>query len=614
MAKDTKASRDAKAGEEWNGVAPTSFDLKALVANVALASSNDARVKRASSKSNKKAAKALRKMVNNRVRSEEKKEVLIDEAVKVNDKETERHDKAQELQLELGAQLLRVENLIKEGLANPEFVGKNQIAKIKTELKSLETLVSKLSGDDRSVANERVDQIYRSLDELDKVIQEVKKANKEDVSKTKFSKRGIEKDEDGNELKTWSNLVDRSRDDKGVVGIRKSAALAMQMLGDKAKSKLIGSKGLGGGVSGLYGKGINKMLDLAKNSPIATKAIQKLDKGVRGLTSVVKTVGGDMLKWLGKKLGALGSMLFKFLRSPLQSVGGLGNLLGLAAMGAMFIKPIFDGINGELERRFGEDYINKFISGLWSKAWGYLVDKIKSFLGIGGGDGDNSKNSDPGTTGANDGALTSSGAEAGSIVDSTTSLTPAQERIKEKALQDYRATLATGGFMQRNYEIGLTAEQKAAKTRYELAIKGELKEDATAPSAAAPSSAQAPKPSGSNGPSSATSPSTSAPSGPPVSPSTSVTNSTTSSTQNQTQANYVGRRHIAVPAESQAPMDGPKNPIIAKPSVSSPEVTSAPNAGAGGGRGGSSVPGVAQVPTHATSEPMVMWNFNTLAI
>ena len=198
------------------------------------------------------------------------------------------------------------------------------------------------------------------------------------------------------------------------------------------------------------------------NNPVVVKALKTIGVGTVATAKAVKDTASSTMKWLGSRLTGMAGRLMNFLRSPIQG-SGLGSLIGMAALATTLIKPMLDGIDAELNSRFGENYIEKFVSGLWTKAWSYLVTQIKSFLGI-------SEDANPLGTAAN--AL-SSGEESRSILEAAapnSSLSPVQQKARDKALGDYRAALDKGSFLQKYYQIDLTPEQKAAKAKYEASM------------------------------------------------------------------------------------------------------------------------------------------------
>ena len=215
------------------------------------------------------------------------------------------------------------------------------------------------------------------------------------------------------------------------------------------------------------------------NNPVVVKALKTIGVGTVATAKAVKDTESSTMKWLGSRLTGMAGRLMNFLRSPIQG-SGLGSLIGMAALATTLIKPMLDGIDAELNSRFGENYIEKFVSGLWTKAWSYLVTQIKSFLGI-------SEDANPLGTAAN--ALKSFlgiSEDANPLVTAAnalksflgisedaapnSSLSPVQQKARDKALGDYRAALDKGSFLQKYYQIDLTPEQKAAKAKYEASM------------------------------------------------------------------------------------------------------------------------------------------------
>ncbi len=317
------------------------------------------------------------------------------------------------------------------------------------------------------------------------------------------------------------------------------------------------------------------------NSPVLVRALNSIAKGTVATGRAVQQAGKDSMSWLGKRMSSLSRMFSRFFSGGgvSEGFGMLGKLLGGGVFLGAVLKPILDGIDGELSKRFGDSYVQDFITGLWTKAWGYLVGQIKGFLGI-------TEASNPiGQAGdAHDVS-----AESKSIMDAATPaqpLTKEQTVAKEKALEAYRAELDKGSFLQKYYQIGLTPTQKAAKERYEASLKGELNVNATTSSTTSASSSTT---------------ATSAPA------STSSSSSSSTATPTATGRSSPVSTASPGPATVKAspvtpPMEGPK-------SVPAPAPRAAPVPTQTGSAAPPSNPstgslGAGQVPTYASSESL----------
>jgi hypothetical protein len=164
----------------------------------------------------------------------------------------------------------------------------------------------------------------------------------------------------------------------GVLSLRGTAKKALAMVGRGIRDKVgaASSKVLGG--MARFG---HNLLD---RNPRVAKAVEWVGSKVNAVAVNVKDASKEAYGWISKKMSFLGSMLGGFLRK--HNIGAnsstLGSLLGLAALIPTIIAPALEGINAELEKRFGKTYIQDFMLGLWSKAWGFLTDKVKQLLGI----------------------------------------------------------------------------------------------------------------------------------------------------------------------------------------------------------------------------------------
>ena len=396
MAKDDKAARESKANAEWDEVEATSYGIKALVADVSLATNKQkAQANKASKKAKKRALVLARKEAQLEIKSaklSEQDTAQREKIVEDNERQLEKqavalnqqavaHAEAFTLKLEVESRLKELRNRITESFAAPSLVNKKLTQELELEAKSLGTLVSKLSSEDQSEPLKLLANVFADIGELTALYKS--KDKRKDKTTPDIEDVTLKPTKPVSKWKKLANFFDKSRDADGVVSLRKSASTALSMVGGGAKNKLVeGKDWLGGKGLAAYTKSVNTLVDMAGNNPVAVKAIQSLDKGTRTTGSAIKSLGTESFKWLGKKLGTLTGSLMRFIKAPFRSVGGLGNLLGLAALGTMVIGPMLKGVHDELTKQFGDNYVEDFIKGLWSKAWTSLVDMVKEFLGL----------------------------------------------------------------------------------------------------------------------------------------------------------------------------------------------------------------------------------------
>ena len=172
-----------------------------------------------------------------------------------------------------------------------------------------------------------------------------------------------------------------TRDTNGVLSMRGSASKGLAFVGGKIGGKIgqMAREDLGA-LTGALAKPIGHMMD---NNPRVANAIRWVGKGVNTLATNVKDASHEAFTWIGKKLSFLGNKLQGFLTKHMPSTTGFfGTLLGLAALLPTIIGPALKGIDAALTERFGPDYIQTFMKGLWANAWGFLTEKVKSLLGM----------------------------------------------------------------------------------------------------------------------------------------------------------------------------------------------------------------------------------------
>lgn len=265
----------------------------------------------------------------------------------------------------------------------------SKLANFKPELGKLEELATKNSSAFQSKKQERSRAQRQALLEVREAEQELKKAklsgNRKKIASASDDLKKAQDYLAESSKSSASKFLDEMRGEDGVISLHKGASKALNWLGTSAKEKAGKvADSIASAPGKAYGAAISSLLNKFEGNPKAVEVIKNLDKGTRMVASAVSSVGSETFRWLGKKLAGLTSMLWGFMKRPFSAVSnmGLGNLLGLAALTPLLFKPILDGINDELESRFGKTYVQDFISKLWSKAWSFLVEKVKEVLGI----------------------------------------------------------------------------------------------------------------------------------------------------------------------------------------------------------------------------------------
>jgi hypothetical protein len=175
----------------------------------------------------------------------------------------------------------------------------------------------------------------------------------------------------------FGKFLNLGRDDQGHASLSRSMMKAASMFGRNLSNKASALA-----PSNLYNSGVSWAIQKAGNNPRAVSAILKVDKTLRYIGNEIKTVGVESYQWLHKSMGDI----FGYLRrkwTQLSSGGGMGALGKLVGLGALFtalIGPLLSGINTELEKRYGKDYIQSFIKTLWEGAKTWLVESLKNFF------------------------------------------------------------------------------------------------------------------------------------------------------------------------------------------------------------------------------------------
>jgi hypothetical protein len=116
--------------------------------------------------------------------------------------------------------------------------------------------------------------------------------------------------------------------------------------------------------------------------------VDKKKKGTEKDRDERKLVVPNAFKWLGKQLKSITGGLFRFLRRSPERVGDMASTLGewmaklagFGAIGALFVKPLLEGVDKALTDVFGENYVTDFIKYLWDKGWTFLYDQVSGFF------------------------------------------------------------------------------------------------------------------------------------------------------------------------------------------------------------------------------------------
>jgi len=176
----------------------------------------------------------------------------------------------------------------------------------------------------------------------------------------------------------FGQFLNLGRDDKGNVSVSRSMRTAASMLGRKIST---GAHDLLSPMAN-YERAVNWALNKAGANPKAVSAILKVDKSLRYLGGAVKDVGKESFAWLHKTMGSMFGYL-KHKWGQLSSgggMGGLGQLLGLGLLFKNMFLPIIEGVNDELEKKFGKHYITDFLNEQWTKAKDWMVKSLKEFV------------------------------------------------------------------------------------------------------------------------------------------------------------------------------------------------------------------------------------------
>lgn len=110
------------------------------------------------------------------------------------------------------------------------------------------------------------------------------------------------------------------------------------------------------------------------------KSTSQIGGGLRDIGKAIKENGLDTLKWVGSRLHDLGSKVMGLFRSAKNFLGGgdATDLLAMAAIAMGILPSLVAGMNEELKKQFGDNYISDFISKHWEATKTAVMDWIFS--------------------------------------------------------------------------------------------------------------------------------------------------------------------------------------------------------------------------------------------
>lgn len=266
-----------------------------------------------------------------------------------------------------------------------------QKAKSKTNDPDADKLAA---AEKQGVIEEMMRDFKKQIDLLDSIANrnERQLAAKKERTKTGTDLKKL--DYDGIYKSKLSKFMDLGRNDKGRVSLSRSMQVAAGMVGRNLQNKASNLA-----PSALYNNGVSWALSKAGTNRGAVSAIMKVDRSIRYLGTTVKDAGRESFEWLQKSMGSMFTYLkhkWSQLSSGASSAGSLGKLIGFAALFGSLIKPLIEGINSELEKRYGKDYVQTFIRSMWDSAKGWMIGSLRKFIF-----GDPAADEKPGAPGSN---------------------------------------------------------------------------------------------------------------------------------------------------------------------------------------------------------------------
>ena len=383
---------EKKAAAEWSQLdTSAAVNLKSLMADIKSASA--AKTKGLSKTSKKAKANSAKKAQSDKLISA----ISMMAQSQHNVAEETKRKQAAEAQISLTKTVDALRDSVRLAALSMTLVTKEAVTELKGKAAALRTAIkSAPEGVDKPLLDAAVGDILLEVGKLAAAATDNDKASKErlknlakDLSAKKIKDRVAEptKRSPSNATGAFRAERDKFKSTFGFVGPKKRNSL-LQVV-DKARSLVSGASDgvskakdrLAVGAGTRAARIVNYFQ--APTSPVAVKALGNIAKGAFATANAVRDTTKDTFKWLGKRMTLMMGTLARFLKAPFGgSSNGLASLIGLGALAATVIKPMLEGIDAELKRRFGEKYIEDFISGLWSKSWSFLVKQIKGFLGI----------------------------------------------------------------------------------------------------------------------------------------------------------------------------------------------------------------------------------------
>jgi hypothetical protein len=366
---DDKSIRDAKAAALWSEVSPESSssepqDVKALINSVAAALQEKQRraANQTSTKAQRREAKIAKKQ---RAQSS-------GASIKEPSDPVQKVDPGKAAELE--SALSQIELDISSALNAPTLISIATYRDLSIAYTSVKAKAKALYGD--GTPSERLESIEDQLESVRVALNRNQEQHKLNQAARKAAARKA--------------LL------KSAVGKARSGAMILSKGVSQARAFLLAANRDGGEPAKTNRDGVTPALlqpGQPKSAPVSAapearptsvgaKSLRDIAKSAKATGQRVADVSANTFKWIGKHLKNLSSSLFRFLRSPLRGGGGITDLLGMGLLASALIKPMLEGVHAELKKQFGDDYVEKFIKGLWDKSWTFLVSQVKGFLGI----------------------------------------------------------------------------------------------------------------------------------------------------------------------------------------------------------------------------------------
>lgn len=103
--------------------------------------------------------------------------------------------------------------------------------------------------------------------------------------------------------------------------------------------------------------------------PYMVKSIAQVGPGLRSVGKAIEENGLDTMKWVGRQISNLNSRLQGMFRSAQGLLGAdsPADWLALGALAMGVLPSLVEGLEESLKKRFGDNYIQGFISEQWTK-------------------------------------------------------------------------------------------------------------------------------------------------------------------------------------------------------------------------------------------------------